>query len=663
MTEKNGIGLAFDDDVIVSDPDLWRSIGGRSMSLSDDEGEGLSHVGDEIGLDPITKMSAFADMDELISNNVRDNDQEEISLERMMSRDISMSFYDDEASDVDDRESEYNGESCNVDIRATQDSIVRSVSAPNVDADGSSKKCETSIIHSPALPPPPSSPSSSSPPSSSSSSQSNHLLKCCKDGFDINFTTKFFGCYWRNRNQNLLGFPFVKGMTCDYGEFFQSKDFVPDQASSNSHGDCVNISVRLPVGYERSRISLVARIIPVSEIHRDASLVGTTVNASEMQNMLGKAGSKDGDIIFHTNYDKVDRAPILNEAKREFPGELPESTRSSNTCAPANILSSEMHSHNPEYIAFLKPRWTWKYTGSGGRQRHKEMWTQAPVTDLEIAKTMDSMVTLQVLMLAIESSEESCTKATCISSICSPGFFVGSTRHLRRTVKRAKDKDDVTGKRRSCPTLTSGSSEVNPGNNKRKRVESAQLSSSLSSLRISREKCEKKEKICTVPTRSTLPNEKYVSPRDYMLAKESSSDPECKQCELHHTGASKLNKISSNLGDEMLGAPQASTIGITVENSLPSRSNEGPEERLESRLFRLDSDRAQGHIAHSIYLEKRNTILSDYLRDSKQNSSQVENTTEEKTEVSIGKKAGFSTRFPSIIKGLSCSCCLVCSHR
>lgn len=34
---------------------------------------------------------------------------------------------------------------------------------------------------------------------------------------DMKYHSKFFGCYWRNRNSNLVGFPYVRGQTNDYG--------------------------------------------------------------------------------------------------------------------------------------------------------------------------------------------------------------------------------------------------------------------------------------------------------------------------------------------------------------------------------------------------------------------------------------------------------------
>ena len=166
-------------------------------------------------------------------------------------------------------------------------------------------------------------------PSSTASPRNRALLKACQTHFDVKFLTSFFGCYWRNRNQNLLGFPFVRGQTLDYAECFKQDNFHNKPSDSDSFSERVRLMVQTPDGYDKSRICLTARIIPVSTIDPDESLIGRTVRLSELDQILSAQAKnpKDGEVIVNMRCDGVENAATLVKATAvHLPGSSPSNS-------------------------------------------------------------------------------------------------------------------------------------------------------------------------------------------------------------------------------------------------------------------------------------------------------------------------------------------------
>ena len=721
---------AFAAHELMAVPVLWQSIGGRSMSASGDEwcdDEGDDALLDVLGVDaegmlrelklqrlnPAAKNAESAE-----SAAVATADALDMELQRMASRDISMSFYDDEEGeggeeeedDEDEDEEEGEGDEgeslplalnydapaeqqANTDAKRTQNNSATTTTnktqarqkkkkkKKKKEEEEKERKKEPPTTKAGLPPPPPAIPAP----------RNQALLKSCQPNFDVRFLTNFFGCYWRNRNQNLLGFPFVRGQTVDYAEYSKQDDFDNDPASSNSNGDRVRLVVRLPAGYDKARISLTARITPVSAIEPNESLLGRIVRLSELEQILSSQSNnpKDGEIIVNLLSGSRGTATALVEATAAsvshcsspsdspLEGEVNDLVPSAAAVAAdgrggggggggdsggGNMVMNDVASiHNANntalgYIVALKPKWTWKYGGPGGRQRGKEKWTHTPVLDLAQAKSQDSMASLHVLVFS--QDEKNPDQALCVSSLYSPSFFVGSTRHLRRSAqaaaangkalngtayeksvlgkkKRPSKGDPVSGAASTAAGGGGGAmattaslkadASVSQNSEKRRRVDSAELALSLSSVadghepddRLAAEPAERHRSSKTRAVDELLRVMSIASTEeaDVLQAGEEGGvvdDHESGMQSGPRSDGGVIMEVAAENEDEQ--REKITEAAVVEMKAGEEKEKQHPEAKLARRLSELDLARAEGRIEHSRYLEKREGLIVDYTR-------------------------------------------------
>ena len=241
--------------------------------------------------------------------------------------------------------------------------------------------------------------------------------------------TPLFGCYWRNRNNNLLGFPCIhKRPTLDYVSFLE-------EASKNSNkqgiqligstsasirstkGDSLQVLLVLPPTVDPRGVVVLAWLRPVGEIGKP--LLSPPLAKTEL-----------------TSPDNVN--DVFKKPK-----------------------TKEDTSTSTEYTVLLKPQGTWKYDGPVGRTRGKPSYThpikQQPLcgvldysdTDknqqhhynkvvieivVQYSLSMNNDAKLSALSLGASASTSSSSSWVRIGHLFSTGFFIGSTRNLRNGV-------------------------------------------------------------------------------------------------------------------------------------------------------------------------------------------------------------------------------------
>lgn len=243
----------------------------------------------------------------------------------------------------------------------------------------------------------------------------------------LDFESTFFGCYWRNRNNNVCGFPRIGSVvanTMDYQTWQHEQKGTKDGGPTGNH-DAVRIAIQLNrTKYNPTQISVVARMSCLTDLpSSDAHLLNLVLTEKEI--FASSACSEDA------------AAPAAAAAAAATNNPVIASMEDISACQHVDAPNS--------FTVALCPR-SWKYAAKGSRLSRKENWTFKPITNKLQAATFASgvVVLFQVLVYAKESSDQ----YRCVGVVRSSGFIVGSTRHLRRiagTESKNNKRDKVSG--------------------------------------------------------------------------------------------------------------------------------------------------------------------------------------------------------------------------
>jgi hypothetical protein len=127
---------------------------------------------------------------------------------------------------------------------------------------------------------------------------------------------------------------------------------------------------------------------------------------------------------------------------KSFTKEDIQSASSTPIIASVENIQSCQHSNSCNmYTISLSPR-SWKYAAKGSRLQKKENWTFKPITNrLQAAQFAAGVVVLFQTIVYLRDTSMSGSSSSnnnnnsqylCLGAIRSPGFIIGSTRHLRR---------------------------------------------------------------------------------------------------------------------------------------------------------------------------------------------------------------------------------------
>ena len=317
-----------------------------------------------------------------------------------------------------------------------------------------------------------------------------HLSNTSLHGFDLRFSKPMFGCYWRNRNNNILGFPHVQSNPgLEYSTLMESEVMKGSHGfhATSGKGDAVHMTMVLPADCGNAQLIFGCCICRLK-----------TLRIPLLHDLLGKQFTRPEIIVLFNQFCAETKAMNEKKAKsKESPvkGEHIEkdggggrgvataasvaATSRDPTCSPDLVVFStkvpkdiscknkRSAGHHQMDIA-IKPELTWKYSGPAGRQRAKEDYTFTPMQKMPDANLMKSAIALLVIGFVAKEEGASNTSRrvpsnaassssslsrnstssdasefyTCVSCLLSQGFFIGSTRHLRQDRNRARgDKD------------------------------------------------------------------------------------------------------------------------------------------------------------------------------------------------------------------------------
>jgi hypothetical protein len=246
---------------------------------------------------------------------------------------------------------------------------------------------------------------------------SNELLS-------LDFLSTFFGCYWRNRNNNICGFPYVVKMNqqMDYQSFLYQqkqvgvKDIEETQAS-------VKIAFTVKRHYDSAKLCLVARMCSLNLLPIDDHLlIGEIVSRLKMLDPSSPTpviALSEGHFGNYATVETVKGGKKIDQHKSN-------SSCTNNPAITDNSLST--------YIAHLSPR-SWKYVTEGSNVQKKEKWTYKPITNIIDARNLSENRHVLQVRLYNQINDTNGGTYQCLGVIRSPAFLLGSKRSLCRRMR------------------------------------------------------------------------------------------------------------------------------------------------------------------------------------------------------------------------------------